>query len=261
MSRNGISRVLSAAALVSLSACARADVAEMLPRIALPDGFSVSVFADGLSNARSMVLTPNGTLFVGTRSANYVYAVQDTDGDNKADVTHTILAPGKLPDGSDVWMPNGVAFKEGSLYVATVSQILRFDNIESRLENPPAPVIVTADYPARGHHGWKFIAFGPDDKLYGPVGATCNVCEEEEIFASITRIDPDGTNREIIAHGVRNSVGFDWHPETGELWFTENGRDMMGDDMPGDEITRIAKPGQNLGFLYVQQGDTHDPRF
>ncbi len=260
--RRTVSRCLiCSVAVAALSSCARAEVAELLPRITLPDGFSISIYADGVENARSMVLAPNGTLFVGTRSANYVYAVRDNNGDQRADAVHTILQPGKLPDGSDVWMPNGVAFRDGALYVATVSQILRFDDIENRLENPPAPVIVTGDYPARGHHGWKFIAFGPDGKLYVPVGAPCNVCEEEEIFASITRINPDGTGREIVAHGVRNSVGFDWHPQTRELWFTENGRDLMGDDIPGDELNRLESAGQHFGFPYFHQGDTPDPRF
>jgi glucose/arabinose dehydrogenase len=249
-----------AAALTALPHGARADVGSLLTRVQLPPGFKIAVYADQLENARSMALSPNGTLFIGTRSANYVYAVRDTDGDNRADETYTILAPGKLPDGSDVWMPNGVAFRDGSLYVATVNQILRFDNIESRLDRPPAPVIVTADYPARGHHGWKFIAFGPDGKLYVPVGAPCNDCESsEEIFATITRIKPDGTGREIIARGVRNTVGFDWHPVTRELWFTDNGRDLMGDDVPGDELNRLAAPGLHFGFPYVHEDGTLDP--
>ena len=253
-------------ALVFLTAlstsCARADVGELINSIRVPEGFKVSIYADGLENARSMVLTPNGTLFIGTRSANAVYAVRDTDGDQRADAKHVILAPGKLPDGSEVWMPNGVAFRDGALYVATVNQILRFDDIESKLESPPAPVFVTDDYPARGHHGWKFIAFGPDGKLYVPVGAPCNVCEEkDEIFASITRINPDGSGREVVAHGVRNTVGFDWHPDTGELWFTDNGRDMMGDEVPGDELNRLSEVGEHFGFPYVHEGTVLDPQF
>ncbi len=252
--------LLAAAALVS--SCARADIGDLIEKIKLPEGFSVSVYAADVDNARSMVLSPEGTLFVGTRSANYVYAIRDNDGDQRADKVYTILAPGKLPDGSDVWMPNGVALRDGDLYVATVNQILRFDDIESHLENPPTPVIVTADYPARGHHGWKYIAFGPDGRLYVPVGAPCNVCDEDdEVFASITRINPDGTGREIVAHGVRNTVGFDWHPETGELWFTDNGRDLLGDEEPGDELNRISQAGQHFGFPHVHEGTILDPEF
>lgn len=238
----------------------RADIASNLNEITLPPGFSIEVFASGLDNPRSMALSPNGTLFVGTRRANKVYAVVDRNGDGTADRVYTILEPGRLPDGAEIVMPNGVAFRDGALYVATVSHIIRFDDIESRLDNPPEPVIVTASYPDAKHHGWKFIAFGPDDKLYVPVGAPCNICEPEDpIFATITRINPDGTGLEIIARGVRNTVGFDWHPVTGELWFTDNGRDMLGDNIPGDELDRLSKVGENFGFPYMHAGDVPDP--
>lgn len=253
--------VLAALVFVGAQVSCSAQVEENLRSIQLPPGFEISIYAKDVPDARSMALGSKGTLFVGSQRAGNVYAVVDENGDYKADKVYTILRPGRLPDGSTLMMPSGIAFKDGALYVGAVSHILRFDDIESRLANPPAPVIVTSDYPTERHHGWKYIAFGPDGKLYVPVGAPCNICEREEIFASITRMNPDGTGREIIAHGVRNTVGFDWHPRTGELWFTENGRDMMGDDMPADELNRLERPGQHFGFPYVHQGDTLDPMF
>lgn len=177
--------------------------------IQLPEGFKIDVFAR-VNNARSLFLTENGTLFVGNRSGDKVYAIKDTDGDWKADEKYVIA--------EDMRMPNGIAFKDGSLYVAEVSRLWRFDNIEENLENPPKPVKIYGDYPTDGHHGWKYIAFGPDGKLYVPVGAPCNICESKnEMYASITRMNPDGSEREVYAHGVRNTVGFTWHPETGEM--------------------------------------------
>ena len=222
--------------------------------VALPPGFSINIYADDVEDARSLALGDNGTLFVGTRSAGKVYAVLDRNHDDKADEVITIAA------GMD--MPNGVAFRKGSLYVAEVSRILRYDGIESRLKNPPEPVVVIDSFPKDHHHGWKFIRFGPDDKLYVPVGAPCNVCEPgNEIYASITRIDPDGGHMEIFAHGVRNTVGFDWHPKTKELWFTDNGRDWMGDDIPPDELNRAPHKGMNFGFPYCHGGTIADPEF
>ncbi len=224
-----------------------------LSELNIPDGFKIDVYAENVVNARSMCLSPNGTLFVGTRDEGSVYALRDTDGDFKIDKQFLIYQEGN--------MPNGVAFKDGDLYVAEVSRILKFENIEDKLSSPPNPKIVYDDYPTDRHHGWKYIAFGPDDKLYVPVGAPCNVCEADEIYSSITRINPDGTDLEIIQHGVRNTVGFNWHPETNELWFTDNGRDMMGDDMPACELNRASKENQHFGFPYCHQGDTPDPEF
>ena len=222
--------------------------------ITLPPGFSINIYADDVENARSLALGDNGTLFVGTRSAGKVYAVLDRNQDARADDVITIAA------GLD--MPNGVAFRKGSLYVAEVNRVLRYDAIESRLKNPPEPVIIIDSFPKDHHHGWKFIRFGPDDKLYVPVGAPCNVCESNrEIYASITRIDPDGSHLEIFARGVRNTVGFDWHPETKALWFTDNGRDWMGDDIPPDELNHAPHSGMNFGFPYCHGGTIADPEF
>jgi glucose/arabinose dehydrogenase len=224
-----------------------------LDKIKLPPGFSISVFAV-VPNARSMCWGTNGTLFVGNRNADKVYAVEDKDQDGKADTVYVI--------DSDLKTPNGVAFRNGSLYVAEINRILRYDNIESKLANPPDPVVVFDKYPEDTHHGWKFIAFGPDDKLYVPVGAPCNICEKKEpVYSSITRINPDGTGMEVFASGVRNSVGFAWHPDTKELWFTDNGRDQMGDDVPADELNHAPKSGMHFGYPYIHQGDTPDPEF
>lgn len=225
-----------------------------LDRLNLPDGFSIDTFAEGIDEARSMAMGDEGTLFVGTRTAGNVYALRDNDGDYKADDIITLL--------ENMNTPNGIAFRNGSLYVAEINRLLRYDNIEANLDNPPDPVVVYDDYPTDFHHGWKYIAFGPDGKLYVPVGAPCNICESEDPrYASITRMDPDGTNREIYAHGVRNTVGFTWHPDTGDLWFTDNGRDMMGDDVPPCELNRAAEAGLHFGYPYCHGGTIQDPEF
>lgn len=224
-----------------------------LNTIKLPEGFSISVYAE-VDNARSMAMSPSGTLFVGNRSEDKVYAVKDIDGDNKADKRWVIA--------SDLNMPNGVAFKDGDLYVAEVSRILKFKDIENHLDNPGAPEVVYDQYPTETHHGWKYIAFGPDGKLYVPVGAPCNICESEDpVYASITRINPDGSGMEVYASGVRNTVGFTWHPETKELWFTDNGRDMMGDDIPPCELNTAPTQGMHFGYPYCHGGTIKDPEF
>jgi glucose/arabinose dehydrogenase len=236
----------------SLPALTEASKDLPLDKIRMPAGFKIDVYAE-VDNARSMVMSPSGTLFVGNRNGDKVYAVKDTDGDYKAD-KKWIVTSGKN-------MPNGVAFRDGDLYVAEVSRILKFPNIESRLNNPPQPVIVNNNYPDKTHHGWKYIAFGPDGKLYVPVGAPCNICESDEIFATITRINADGSGREIFARGVRNTVGFTWHPETKEMWFTDNGRDMMGDDLPPCELNYAPRAGMNFGYPYCHGGTIKDPEF
>lgn len=223
-------------------------------RIRVPPGFKVTVFADEVKNARAMCWGDKGTLFVGSRSAGVVHALRDTNTDGRAD-EQFIVAKG-------LEMPVGVAFRNGALYVSAVDRILRLDAIEDRLADPPEPVVVTSAYPDKTHHGWKFIAFGPDGKLYVPVGAPCNVClEQDSLFATITRIAPDGTGREIVAHGVRNTVGFDWHPRTGELWFTDNGRDWLGDDSPDCELNRLKRPGEHFGFPFCHAGSVSDPEY
>ncbi|WP_281543270.1 PQQ-dependent sugar dehydrogenase [Maribacter aestuarii] len=234
------------------------EPASTLPieRLNLPEGFKIEVYADSIDGARSMAMGDDGTLFVGTRNENTVYAIQDRDKDYKAD--RVIVLDTTLE------VPNGIAFRNGSLYVAEVGRLLRYDNIESELDSLSEPKIVYDDYPTEFHHGWKYIAFGPDDKLYVPVGAPCNICDStvvDERYATITRMDPDGRNREIYAKGVRNSVGFTWHPETKEMWFTDNGRDMLGDDIPPCELNRVTEPGQHFGYPFCHGGVVKDPEF
>jgi len=224
-----------------------------LDKIKLPSGFKIAVFAE-IPNARSMALSPSGVVYVGNRDENKVYAIKDTNNDGKADKTWVVA--------SGLKSPNGVAFKDGDLYIAEISRILKVPKVESNLDSPAKPVVITDDYPTEGHHGWKYIAFGPDGKLYVPVGAPCNICErKEEIFSSITRINPDGSGREVFAHGVRNSVGFTWHPQTQKMWFTDNGRDMLGDETPSCELNGVQEKGQHFGYPYCHEGAIKDPEF
>lgn len=227
---------------------------DMQAAVTLPDGFGIDYFASDVPGARSLTRSPSGIVYVGTRREGNVYAVVDADGDQRAERVATIA--------SGLRMPNGVAWRGGSLYVAEISRILRYDGIDDRLDDPPAPVVIRDDFPTEQAHGWKFIAFGPDGGLYVPVGMPCNVCEPPApIFGTITRMAPDGSSREVIARGVRNSVGFDWQPGTGTLWFTDNGRDRMGDDRPPDELNRLGGPGQHFGFPYCHGADILDPEF
>ena len=224
-----------------------------LAKIKLPPGFTISVYAE-VPNARSLTISPSGIVYVGNRSGDKVFALVDENKDGRADKVYTIA--------SGLNSPNGVAFKNGSLYIATISSIVRLDSIENRLADPPKPVVVYDKYPTDGLHGWKFIAFGPDGKLYVPVGAPCNICESENpVYASITRMNADGTGMEIYAKGIRNTVGFSWHPLTRQLWFTDNGRDNLGNDAPDDELNTAPKAGMHFGYPYCHQGDIPDPEF
>lgn len=224
-----------------------------LDRIKLPPGFSISVYAEGVPNARSMTLSPEGTLYVSTRRAGNVYAVRDDNGDNKADKVFTIA--------SGLKMPNGVEFRDDALYVAEVNRILRFDGIDNKLESPPLAVILNDALPVETHHGWKYLRFGPDGHLYFNIGAPCNICDPDDPYGSIVRMDPDGTGFEVFARGVRNTVGFDWHPESGDLWFTDNGRDNLGDDIPPDELNRAPELGMHFGYPYCHGSGIADPEF
>jgi glucose/arabinose dehydrogenase len=226
-----------------------------LTQLTLPPGFHISVFAEGVPSAREMVIGTKGTVFVGSRTTRNVYALVDTNRDHKVDEVKIVA--------SGLTQPSGIALRNGALYVAAVTRILRLDDIENHLDSPPEPVVVYDQLPNAGGHTWRFIAFGPDDLLYVGVGAPCNVCErlDDERFSSIVRMKPDGTNVEVFAHGVRNTVGFDWHPQTREMWFTDNGRDELGDDVPNDELNVAPKPGLHFGFPYCHQGDVKDPEF
>jgi glucose/arabinose dehydrogenase len=237
---------------MAVSANAAGGLAEKLELIQLPPGFEISVYAEGIENARQLALGDHGTVFAGSRKAGKVHAVLDRDGDHFAEQVYLI--------DEDLTMPSGVEFKFGSLYVGAVDRILRYDDIESWLDRPPEPELVTTGFPDKTHHGWKYLRFGPDNKLYVPVGAPCNMCDEAG-FAQIRRIFADGSGEEVYASGVRNSVGIAFHPETGELWFTDNGRDMLGDDQPGDELNHAPDAGMHFGYPWCHQGDIPDPEF
>lgn len=226
-----------------------------LDKIKLPDNFKIDLWAAEVPNARSMAISEDGIVFVGNRQEDKVYALVDENQDGKADTKYTLA--------DDLRMPNGVAYKDGDLYVAEVNRILRFKDIKNNLSSPSYEVVYD-QYPTEGHHGWKFISFGPDGKLYVPVGAPCNICKSDDaVFASITRIDVNAANPrpEVFAHGVRNSVGFDWNPKTGNLWFTDNGRDMMGDDIPDCELNVAKTAGEHFGYPYWHAGSVEDPEF
>ncbi len=223
-----------------------------LSRIELPDGFSIDFFADDVRGARSLAQSPAGTVFVGSRPEGVVYAVVDSDDDGEADRTY------RLATGLN--SPNGVAFRNGNLYVAEISRILRYDDIENRLDSPSQPFVVTDRLPTDEHHGWKFIRFGPDGRLYVPVGAPCNICDEPDPYNSILRMAVDGSYS-VVARGVRNTVGFDWHPGTGQLWFTDNGRDWLGDNSPPDELNVLTSTGQHFGYPYCHGRSIADPEF
>lgn len=224
-----------------------------ISQVKLPAGFKIEVYASGIENARSMARGPQGTLFVGTMSAGKVYALVDTNNDNKIDKVYTIA--------TGLNGPNGIAFKDGALYVGEIGRISKYADIESNLAKPPVPKIIYDKLPTEEHHGWRYMAFGPDGLLYIGVGAPCNVCErpDDERFATIVRMKDDGSSLELYARGVRNTVGFDWDPSTKELWFTDNGRDLLGDDVPPDELNHATAANQHFGFPFCHGGDVIDP--
>jgi glucose/arabinose dehydrogenase len=231
-----------------------ASVHLLLARINLLPGFQIHVYATGVPNARSLALGPDGTVFVGSRKAGRLYALLDHKAANKADEVITIAR--------GLNNPNGVAFRDGALYVAEINRILRFDDMQVRLGNSPSPVGVNANFPSDPAHCRKFIRFSPDGWLYVPVGAPCNVCEPKDPrFATIKRMRRDGSDLQVFARGIRNSVGFDRLPRTNELWFTDNGRDMLGDDIPPDELNYAPRSGMNFGFPYCHGKNIPDPQF
>jgi glucose/arabinose dehydrogenase len=226
---------------------------KVLENVRLPTGFKLEVYADDVPGARSMALGQRGTLFVGTRArGGKVYAISGTPG--------TAVKPTVRVIADNLNLPNGVAFRDGALYVAEISRILRYDDIEATLATPPQAKVVRDDLPKDGHHGWRFISFGPDGKLYVPIGAPCNVCNEPK-YAVITRMNADGSGHEVFARGIRNTVGFTWHPATRQLWFTDNGRDYLGDDQPPCELNVATRAGLDFGFPYCHGKDIKDPEY
>ncbi len=230
------------------AACLLSSMTWALDDIKLPPGFKIEKYAE-VPKARSLALGDNGTVFVATRRGGSVFAVvADEEGTRTIDLVDGLRAP------------NGIAFHAGDLYVAEIDRVTRYADIESRLHNVPKAEVLDIDLPSERHHGWRYIGFGPDGKLYISIGAPCNICDEDG-FGQIIRMNADGSEREVVADGVRNSVGFTWHPETGHLWFTDNGRDMLGDDLPPDELNHVSSPGQHFGYPYCHAGEILDPKF
>ena len=241
-----------APAVASVARPVARPVADNLALIKLPPGFRIGYFAQGVPGARELALGADGTVYVGSKEQGKVYALPDANRDGRADKV-IVLARG-------LNSPNGVAVRGGALYVAEINRITRYDAIAAHLQKPPKPVVVYAKLPADEWHGWRYLAFGPDDKLYVPVGAPCNSClPPTPAYATLNRLNPDGSGFETVARGIRNTVGFDWHPVTKELWFTDNGRDMLGDDLPPDELNRAPTAGLHFGFPYFFGGDVPDP--
>jgi len=236
-------------------ACARQLTPEqVIAGLHVPPGFTVTLYARDLPNVRSLALGDDGVVYAGSGASGKVYALQDKDNDGRADV-RAVIAEG-------LTMPNGVAYKDGALYVAEISRIIRYDHIQQHLKNPPKPIVVYDKLPADRHHGWKYLRIGPDGKLYTAVGAPCNICDPDKpIYASLVRVSTDGSEFEIIARGIRNTVGFDWQPGTDALFFNDNGRDYLGDDLPPEELNRWSRVGEHFGYPYCHGGEIIDPDF
>ena len=226
--------------------------ADKLPtaKLKLPAGFNIEVYASGIANTRSLRVGEKGTVFVGTRFGNKVSAIVKKDGKTEIKT----VAEG-------LYRPNGLAIHKGTLYIAELSQVSKIENIENVLDKPPKPTVIYTDLPKDEAHGWKFIAIGPDGKLYVPVGQPGNNVLHDKDHGQIRRINLDGTGREDVAVGVRNTVGFDWHPVSKQLYFSDNGRDWLSEDSPQDELNRVTKVGEHFGEPYCHQGNMLDPDF
>lgn len=217
------------------------------------DGYTISYFAQDVPGARSLAIGNNGIVYVGTRSQGVVYALEDQDDDGIGDTRYVVA--------SGLNNPNGVVYHDGALYVAEISRIIRFDNIDTSYNQKPSYSVVYDRLPSDTHHGWRYLALGPDNKLYIGIGAPCNTCEVSDPYGTIARLDLDGSDFEVIARGIRNTVGFDWNPEDESLWFTDNGSDNMGDDLPRDELNQLRTEGEHFGYPYCHEGSILDPKF
>lgn len=227
--------------------------ADRLPtaQLTVPKGFKIEVYASGMTNARSLRIGEKGTVFVSTRLLDRIYAVVDRNGKREVKTLFTGL-----------FRPNGIALHDGTLYIAELNRISKVDRIEENLDSPPKPQVIYSDLPSDEPHGWKYLAVGPDNKLYFQVGAPCNICMPPPTHAQIRRINLDGSGMEVIAHGIRQVVGMDWNPVTKQLYFTENQRDWMSEELPQDKLNRLLHPGKDdFGFPYCHQGDIPDPEF
>lgn len=241
-------RTRALTATLALILCApTAFATPPLEKLHVPPGFTIELVTDAVPEAREMALGDQGTLFVGSFRDGSVRAL------DRAGRVHVVA--------SGLHLPSGVAYHDGDLYVGAVSTIYRLDDIEQHLDAPPAPVVITDRLPDKDHHGWKHIEFGPDGALWVPVGAPCNICDEDAPFASMLKMDPATGDYQVFARGIRNSVGFDFEPATGVLWFTDNGRDMLGDDIPPCELNRAPSAGMNFGYPHIHGADLRDPEF
>jgi glucose/arabinose dehydrogenase len=242
----------AAAKLAPVPAPPLAAAADKIPldQLKVPKGFNLELYASGMPNARSLALGSKGTVFVGSRLQDKVYAITNKNGKHEAKVLV-----------SGLYRPNGVAFKDGTLYIAELSQISKIDNVEDKLDSSPKPVVIYNDLPKDEAHGWKFLAIGPDNKLYVEVGQPGNNVLHDKDHGQLRRLNLDGSGAEVIAFGVRHSVGFDWNPTTKELYFSDNGRDWMSEDVPEDKLNRLTKVGQDFGAPYCYQGNIPDPEF
>jgi glucose/arabinose dehydrogenase len=229
-----------------------AAAADKLPidKLKAPKGFKIDVYASGMPNARSLAVGDKGTVFVGSRLLDKVYAIVEKDGKREVKIVATGL-----------YRPNGVAFKNGTLYIMELSQLSKIDNIEDNLDNPPKPTVILSGLPKDEAHGWKYLAVGPDDKLYFQVGQPCNNCIPPPGYGTMRRVNLDGSGMETIALGIRMTMGFDWHPVSKEMYFNDNGRDWMSEDLPNDELNRMTKVGQHFGSPYCYQGNVPDQEF
>jgi glucose/arabinose dehydrogenase len=243
----------AAARLAPVPAPPLAAASDKLPldKLKAPKGFNLEVYASGMPNARSMALGSTGTVFVGSRLQDKVYAIT-TDKDGKRKV-HVLV--------SGLYRPNGVAYKDGTLYIAELSQISKIEHVDDKIDASPKPTVIYSDLPKDEAHGWKFLAIGPDNKLYFEVGQPGNNVLHDKDHGQLRRINLDGSGAEVIAFGIRNTVGFDWNPKSKELYFTDNGRDWFSEDLPNDKLNRITKVGQDFGEPYCHQGDIPDNEF
>ncbi len=219
----------------------------------LPQGGAIRYYADDVPGARSLSAGPEGVVFVGTRGEGVVYALLDKNLDGRSDERFVVA--------SGLNSPNGIVYHQGTLYVAEISRIIRFKNIDTTYQNKPAYEVVYDNLPKEGHHGWRYMALGPDDRLYLGIGAPCNVCEVKDPFGTIASLNLDWSDFRVEARGIRNTVGFDWNPSDNTLWFSENGRDMMGDDIPRDELNHITSDSPHFGYPYCHESDVLDPGF
>ncbi|MEM7080490.1 MAG: PQQ-dependent sugar dehydrogenase [Pseudomonadota bacterium] len=235
--------------LMGSAGCAQSTPAELRT----PEGFVIETLNFAVPNARQMALTKAGNLIVGTRRRGAVYAVIDPLGPSPE--VRVLFDAG-------LKMPSGITVDNNDLYIGAVSTIIKVPNIDANLRKDPGHEVITDRLPTEGHHGWKYLKFGPDNMLYVPVGAPCNIClEQDPRFASLLRMDPKTGDTEVWASGIRNTVGFAWHPQTQDLWFTDNGRDMLGDDVPPEELNRVQTPGQHFGYPFIHADGIKDPEF